>query len=174
MSDGNLQSDGETFSALGSALAELYERSRGSEYGLESTEFAGILHEIARKQVAPNASKADIAAFCSSLRVEELALAQACALGREKAWEVFLLRYREKLYEVAIYITKEKSAARELADSLYAESLWHYHSRRATDFEARLLHWARISGGLVAYGVGPGARESISPRAAVGEPGRGE
>ncbi len=121
MSDGNLQSDGETFSALGSALAELYERSRGSEYGLESTEFAGILHEIARKQVAPNASKADIAAFCSSLRVEELALAQACALGREKAWEVFLLRYREKLYEVAIYITKESSAARELADSLYAD-----------------------------------------------------
>jgi RNA polymerase sigma-70 factor (ECF subfamily) len=32
-----------------------------------------------------------------------------------------LLRYREKLYDVAGYITKESSSARELADSLYAD-----------------------------------------------------
>jgi RNA polymerase sigma-70 factor (ECF subfamily) len=55
------------------------------------------------------------------LRVEELALARACAAGHERAWEVFLTRYREKLYDIAGYITKESSAARELADSIYAE-----------------------------------------------------
>jgi RNA polymerase sigma-70 factor (ECF subfamily) len=57
----------------------------------------------------------------TSLRVEELVLARACAAGHEHAWEVFLTRYREKLYEIAGYITKESSAARELADSIYAE-----------------------------------------------------
>jgi RNA polymerase sigma-70 factor (ECF subfamily) len=55
------------------------------------------------------------------LRVEELVLARACSCGHEHAWEVFLTRYREKLYEVAGYIAKESSAARELADSLYAD-----------------------------------------------------
>ena len=121
MSNGSLQSDGEAFSALETALAELFERSRGGEVGLERSEFVAILREIAGKYVAPNAPESDVTAFCSSLRVEELALARACALGRERAWEVFLVRYREKLYDIAIYITKESSAARELADSLYAD-----------------------------------------------------
>jgi RNA polymerase sigma-70 factor (ECF subfamily) len=121
MSKGSLQSGGETSSALESALTELYEKSRGSELGLEKAEFAAILREIACKYVAPSASEGEVVMFCRSLRVEELALARACALGRERAWEIFLLRYREKLYDIAIYITKESSAARELADSLYAD-----------------------------------------------------
>ena len=57
----------------------------------------------------------------ASLRVEELALARACAAGHERAWEVFLTRYRAKLYDIAGYIAKESSAARELADSIYAD-----------------------------------------------------
>src|SRR5947207_11979628 len=32
-----------------------------------------------------------------------------------------MLRYREKLYDIAAYIAKESSAARELADSIYAD-----------------------------------------------------
>ena len=53
--------------------------------------------------------------------MEELALARACAAGQERAWEIFMSRYREKLYDIAAYIAKESSAARELADSLYAD-----------------------------------------------------
>ncbi len=53
--------------------------------------------------------------------IEELALARACAAGQERAWEVFMTRYRERLYDIAAYISKESSAARELADSLYAD-----------------------------------------------------
>jgi RNA polymerase sigma-70 factor (ECF subfamily) len=53
--------------------------------------------------------------------VEELALARACAAGNNSAWEVFLTRYREKLYLSALRIAREDSAARELADSLYAD-----------------------------------------------------
>jgi RNA polymerase sigma-70 factor, ECF subfamily len=55
------------------------------------------------------------------LRLEELALARACAKGTERAWEIFLNRYREKLYGAALAITKEEAAGRELADSVYAE-----------------------------------------------------
>jgi RNA polymerase sigma-70 factor (ECF subfamily) len=63
----------------------------------------------------------EISDLYRSLRVEELALARACAAGQERAWEVFMARYREKLYDIAGYIAKENSAARELADSLYAD-----------------------------------------------------
>jgi RNA polymerase sigma-70 factor (ECF subfamily) len=63
-----------------------------------------------------------------TLRVEELGLARACAAGSNAAWEVFLIRYREKLYQSALRIAREDSAARDLADSLYAE-LYGTHTR---------------------------------------------
>jgi len=44
-----------------------------------------------------------------------------CAAGNEHAWEVFMLRFREKLYDAARQITREDSSGRELADSLYAD-----------------------------------------------------
>jgi len=69
----------------------------------------------------PSGGASEVQALCSSLRVEELALARACAAGHEKAWEVFLTRYRAKLYDIAAHIARETSAARELADSLYAD-----------------------------------------------------
>ena len=54
-------------------------------------------------------------------RLEDLALAQACARGNEEAWDRFLALYREKLYSAALAIATEESVARELADSLYAD-----------------------------------------------------
>ena len=59
--------------------------------------------------------------FLESLRIDELALARACAAGNERAWETFLTRYRNTLYESAYKIAPTESTARELADSLYAE-----------------------------------------------------
>ena len=53
--------------------------------------------------------------------MDELVLARACAAGNERAWEVFLTRYRNTLYESAYKIAPTESTARELADSLYAE-----------------------------------------------------
>src|SRR5262250_1648504 len=44
-----------------------------------------------------------------------------CAAGHEHAWEVFMVRFRGKLYDVARQITREDSAGRELADSVYAD-----------------------------------------------------
>jgi RNA polymerase sigma-70 factor (ECF subfamily) len=88
---------------------------------MDQARFAAILEEVAGKYLPAGASPFEVRELYSSLRVDDLALARACADGSERAWEIFMLRYREKLYDIAAYITKESSAARELADGLYAD-----------------------------------------------------
>ena len=104
-------------------LTELYAKSSGPAYGLSFEQFATILGEIKTKYISLQAEERSGAThdFYRSLRIEDLVLARACAAGNERAWEAFLLRYREKLYDIAGYIAKESSAARELADSIYAD-----------------------------------------------------
>ena len=116
-----VQSVVEVSAELDSVLAEIYQKSKGEVFGLTRPQFDGVLGEIARKYLPAVATQHDVRELYASLRAEELALARACAAGHEHAWEVFLTRYREKLYDIAGYITKESSAARELADSIYAE-----------------------------------------------------
>jgi RNA polymerase sigma-70 factor (ECF subfamily) len=119
MTNHGVQPIGEASAGLESILAELYEMSGNS--GLSREQFAAVLNEVAAKYLPADASARQTAELYASLRVEELALARACAAGQERAWEVFMARYREKLYDIAAYIAKESSAARELADSLYAD-----------------------------------------------------
>lgn len=102
-------------------MMELYQKSKGQEFGLTRQQFDGILRGICEKYLPTGATQNDVHQLCGGLRLEELALARACAAGHERAWEVFLLKYREKLYDIAGYIAKESSAARELADSIYAD-----------------------------------------------------
>ncbi len=109
----------EAAAGLESVISELYERIGTS--GLSREQFVAILKEIAAKYLPAGSSVQEISDLYRSLRVEELALARACAAGQERAWEIFMARYREKLYDIAGYIAKENSAARELADSLYAD-----------------------------------------------------
>jgi len=59
--------------------------------------------------------------FFRTLQLADLALAQACALGREPAWQQFLARFRAPLRQAAIAITGSSSLGEDLADSLYAE-----------------------------------------------------
>jgi RNA polymerase sigma-70 factor (ECF subfamily) len=108
-------------SGLGTLVNELYQKSRGAEFGLTVEAFEQVVQEVTAKYLPANAPRTGVHDLCNSLRVEELALARACAAGHERAWEVFLTRYREKLYNIAGYIAKESSAARELADSIYAD-----------------------------------------------------
>jgi RNA polymerase sigma-70 factor (ECF subfamily) len=108
-------------SGLGTLVNELYQKSRGAEFGLTVEAFEQVMLEVIAKYLPANAPRTGVHELCSSLRVEELALARACAAGHERAWEVFLTRYREKLYNIAGYIAKESSTARELADSIYAD-----------------------------------------------------
>ena len=107
--------------ALAALFAELYNRSGAAKYALEPGEWVRILAAIGAKYLPPDAGQEQALELYGALRVEELALARGCAAGNEAAWQDFLLRYREKLYDAAGAIAREDSAARELADSLYAD-----------------------------------------------------
>jgi RNA polymerase sigma-70 factor, ECF subfamily len=107
-------------SAVAELLAELHAKSACDKIGLTRASFAEILCDVTAKYL-PTGNKEEARTFLLTLRVEELALARACAAGNNSAWEVFLTRYREKLYLSALRIAREDSAAHDLADSLYAE-----------------------------------------------------
>lgn len=102
------------------SLRVLYEKSGGERYGLTLQAFGVVLEQVAVKYV-PQATQQQKLEFWRDLKLEELALARACAAGHDSAWQAFLTRFREKLYDIARGITKEDSSARDLADSLYAD-----------------------------------------------------
>jgi RNA polymerase sigma-70 factor (ECF subfamily) len=102
-------------------LKDLFEKSGAQQYSIAEQQFGDILTGIAEKYLPPNASSSEVRALYSSLHLEELVLARACAFGHERAWEDFMIRYREKLHDAALRITKEDSKARELAGSMYAD-----------------------------------------------------
>jgi RNA polymerase sigma-70 factor, ECF subfamily len=108
-------------SAVADLLPDLHAKSGCEKIGLARESFAVILCDVATKYLPADASQEDARIFLLTLRIEELALAHACAAGSNSAWEIFLTRYREKLYQSALRIARENSAARDLADSLYAE-----------------------------------------------------
>lgn len=101
-------------------VADLYQKSKAAEFGLTAGQFAGMLEQIASR-CAPESSHKQKEEFCAHLHVEDLVLTRMCAVGNERAWEVFMVRFRGKLYDVARQITREDSSGRELADSVYAE-----------------------------------------------------
>lgn len=110
--------------------AALYERSGAAAYGLNAEWFGAILDEILRKYFLAHRNTGpgveDITAdrkadFCAALRLEELALARACAAGNERAWQDFIHRYRQRLHSMALHITRDAAHAAELADSLFAD-----------------------------------------------------
>jgi RNA polymerase sigma-70 factor (ECF subfamily) len=107
-------------SVIGELLADLHAKAGCKEIGLTHESFAIILAEVGTKHAA-GLSQGEIRNFFLSLRIDELALARACAAGYEMAWELFLTRYREKLYLSALRIVREDSAAHDLADTLYAD-----------------------------------------------------
>src|ERR1700728_1598657 len=108
-------------SAVTELVAELHAASGGEKVGLSRESFAAILRNVGAKYLPAGATRSEARAFLLTLRVEELALAHACAAGHNSAWEIFLTRYREKLHQSALRIAREDSAARDLADTLYAE-----------------------------------------------------
>ena len=126
--DVTLQSAPGLASALQAMCHGLCAQSRCAEWGIPNPEFEQILLGVGAKYLPEGTQSGEAAAFFKSLKVEELALARGCAAGHERAWEVFLTRYREKLFEMALSIAREAATARELADSLYAD-LYGVNSR---------------------------------------------
>jgi RNA polymerase sigma-70 factor (ECF subfamily) len=127
-------------SGLNPVMIEFYVKSGADGFGISLKQFAALIEVVSAKALSAAALPPAKIEFCKTLRLEELVLARACAAGNERAWEVFLIRYRAKLYEVARQITREDSTGRELADSVYAEL-----------FGTRLREGSRVSR-LLYYG----------------------
>jgi RNA polymerase sigma-70 factor (ECF subfamily) len=124
VSSGNYEQELKSLSGL--ALDEFWRESDAGSVGLRKEELARILLAIGSKYnygLPPGATAghAQVAAFWRALQLADLALAQACALGRDVAWQQFMARFREPLTQAAIGIAGSAARGHELADSLYSE-----------------------------------------------------
>lgn len=138
-------------------IQELWLTAAAESCDLTRDELAAALETIGAKSnhglptdTHPNAAQK--AAFFRTLRLPELALAQACALGREAAWERFLTLYRAPLTQAAIAITRSATLGHDLADSLYSElfGLTERHGQRHSPLASysgrgSLLGWLRTT-----------------------------
>jgi RNA polymerase sigma-70 factor (ECF subfamily) len=109
-----------------SLIHELWCTAEAETCGLSLEEFSVVLFGVGEKvnfghPPGANPEPAQKAAFFRGLHLAELALAHACALGREAAWQIFLSRYRASLTQAAYSITGSATLGQDLADSLYAE-----------------------------------------------------
>jgi len=103
-----------------SAVTRLYQESRADRWALPAAVFATALERSARKAFATPPEPKDLERLLTSLHLEDLALACACASGHEGAWEHFIREHRPVLYRAADAIDPS-GASRDLADSLYGE-----------------------------------------------------
>ncbi len=106
---------------LRSFVDELYTRSDASSLGISVDDWCGILGAVVDRYIESTGTADTVRDFLSKIRVDELALVRACSAGSELAWERFLTKYREQLYEMGAAIAKDDVRGHELADSLYAE-----------------------------------------------------
>jgi RNA polymerase sigma-70 factor (ECF subfamily) len=128
----------------------LYRRARGARWRAPKDRFAQALEASAARAYAGAAPDArELARHLTSLHLEDLALACACAAGDEDAWEHFVREYRPLLYRAADAIDPT-GGARDLADSLYADlfGLRHDEAERQSLFRyfhgrSSLITWLR-------------------------------
>ena len=108
--------------SVDAALAErLYRQAKADRWGLPQAAFTAALETSCAKAFsAVDAAPRDLSRYLGSLHLEDLALACACALGNAAAWDHFVLEMRPGLYRAADALDPT-GAARELADSLYAD-----------------------------------------------------
>lgn len=103
----------------------LYAQSQAGRWGLSRQVFSGALERSAKKRcAAADATPLQLEEFLSTLHLEDLALACACAEGCEAAWERFFATYRPYLRAAAAAILRcgaSSAEACELADSLFAD-----------------------------------------------------
>jgi RNA polymerase sigma-70 factor, ECF subfamily len=110
----------------GLPLGELWQESHCESVDLRQEEFADALLAVGKRYnfglaAGLTAGRTQIGNFLRELQRPDLALAQACALGRDTAWREFMARYREPLTRAATAITGSEAAGEELADSLWSE-----------------------------------------------------
>jgi RNA polymerase sigma-70 factor, ECF subfamily len=103
------------------SVDRLHRRADAGRWQLSIDEFAQALEASAAKAFSGrDPSARELQRYLESLRLEDLALACACAAGHDAAWDHFVPEYRPVLYRAADALDPS-GGARELADSLYAD-----------------------------------------------------
>jgi RNA polymerase sigma-70 factor (ECF subfamily) len=98
-----------------------YERAGAGRWGLAPEVFAAAVERsIRHSHGGPTPDEAVQERAAAALHLDDLALATACADGREAAWEHFIREFRPALYRAADALDPAGSA-RDLADALYAD-----------------------------------------------------
>jgi RNA polymerase sigma-70 factor len=106
---------------------ELQGEAMCARWGLPPEAFAESLRRSAEKRFGcAQTDPGDVEVYLKSLHLEDLALACACSEGIEKAWEFFIVHFRQDLRHAASAMLRgsgraDEARAEELADSLYAE-----------------------------------------------------
>src|SRR5882762_6812610 len=99
----------------------LYRKAEAERWRVPVGLFAEALETSANRVFGDKElSSQELDRYLASLHVEDLALACACSAGDEAAWEHFIREQRPRLYRAADALAPG-GAARELADSLYAD-----------------------------------------------------
>lgn len=131
-----------------------------AEWNLTREQFQAALEVSAARRfpgATPDPAKLDakkIEAYLETLHAADLALALACSLGNAAAWDFFMAEFRPELYRAARaivgYAAGQDAAARDLADSLYADlyGLRESEGRRKSLFDyfhgrSKLGTWLR-------------------------------
>lgn len=99
----------------------LYKKADAERWKLPLEVLTNALERSAEKAFAARTpTDAELDRYYDSLHLPDLALACACAMGREDAWDYFVREFRPAMYRSADAIDPG-GGAREIAESLYAE-----------------------------------------------------
>jgi RNA polymerase sigma factor (sigma-70 family) len=102
-------------------VRDLFRSSNGERWGLSAVDFAAALEaSVANGFPGAEPAASEVRAYAERLHVADLALAHACRLGSDAAWDHFILTHRPVLYRAADALDPS-GGARELADGLYGD-----------------------------------------------------
>jgi len=102
-------------------VERLFRQAKADRWRAPRDRFVQALESsVARAFAGRRPDPRELERHLTSLHLEDLAIACACAAGDEEAWEHFVLTQRPHLYRSADAIDPS-GGARELADALYAD-----------------------------------------------------
>jgi RNA polymerase sigma factor (sigma-70 family) len=102
-------------------LRRLYASAEAARWSVPHEEFGRTLaSSLAKAFEGEEPTTRDQERYLAALHLKDLALACACALGHDEAWEHFVREHRPTLYRAAD-VLDPSGGARETADALYAD-----------------------------------------------------
>jgi RNA polymerase sigma-70 factor (ECF subfamily) len=103
------------------AVGRAHARAGAARWDVSLPDFtAALTRSVVGRYGSRQPSPAEVAAYLETLQLEDLALAVACAAGRDAAWEHFVRAYRPVILRLAVRHAPP-DAARDVADSLYGD-----------------------------------------------------